>query len=282
MSGSSGLATVEGGRLYYERDGSGNPIVWLHGGFLDRRVWDPQFARFSSRYDLVRYDQRGFGRSDPPSTEYAESFDLRDLLDDLAIPSAYLVGLATGARIALDFAAVFPNRVDGLVAVAPVLEGYAPSTHEEVALWEDLDRKEEAIAELSQSEGAERALAAKIDQWAPNLPPGERTELLAVALDNRARGLGESNPLRQKMHPRTIDRLGAVRCPTLVVTGERDFAGFAAIAALLVERLPVAQHSILAGADHLANRSSPDAFNELLEGYFARLDFIAMQRGRTW
>ena len=282
MPGSSGLATVEGGRLYYERAGSGNPIVWLHGGFLDRRVWDPQFARFASRYDLVRYDQRGFGRSDPPTSEYAESFDLRDLLDDLAIPSAYLVGLATGARIALDFAAVFPNRVDGLVTVAPVLEGYVPSTHEEADRWEELDRKEEAIAELARSQGVERALAAKLDQWAPNLPAGERAELLAVALDNRARGLGESNPLRQKMQPRTIDRLGAVRCPTLVVTGERDFAGFAAIAALLIERLPVAQHSIVGGADHLANRSSPDAFNELLEGYFARLDFIAMQRGRTW
>jgi len=281
VSTASGLAPVEGGRLYYEREGSGNPIVWLHGGFLDSRMWEPQFPRFSVRYDLVRYDQRGYGRSDPPTAEYAESFDLRHLLDDLGITSAYFVGLATGARIALDFAAAFPTRVDGLVAVAPTLEGYRPSTPEEEALWEELDRKEDLIEGLARTEGPERALQARVDLWAHAVDARTRAELLTIALENRARALREPNPFRQKLSPSTIDRLGAIRCPTLIVTGELDFAGFEAIANLLLERLPIAQHSVVAGADHLVNRSQTEAFNELLEGFFSRLDFIMMQRGST-
>ncbi|MCI4357845.1 MAG: alpha/beta hydrolase [Thermoplasmata archaeon] len=281
MPTSSGLAPVEGGELYYEREGSGNPIVWLHGGFLDRRLWDPQFPRFSVRYDLLRYDQRGYGRSDRPTTEYAESFDLRHLLDDLGIASAYFVGLATGARIALDFAAAFPTRVDGLVAVAPTIEGYQPATPEEEALWEELDRKEDAIEALARTDGPERALQARVDLWAHAVDERTRGELLTIALENRARALREPNPFRQKLSPRTIDRLGAIRCPTLVVTGELDFPGFVGIANLLIDRLPIAQHSVVAGADHLVNRSQAESFNELLDGFFSRLDFILMQRGTT-
>ncbi len=282
MVRTSGFASVEGVRIYYEREGSGNPIVWLHGGFLDGRMWEPQFTRFSQRYDLLRYDQRGFGRSDPPTQDYTESFDLRHVLDGVGIQSAYLVGLAMGARVALDFAASMPTRVDGLVAIAPTLEGYVPSTPEEEAWWNELDEREEAIEALAQRDGPERAIEAKIDAWAPNADPKTRSELIAIALENQPRALGERNVFRQKVVPSTIERLGAIRCPTLLLTGERDFPGFESVARLLLDRLPLAQQSVLAGADHLANVTQPEAFNELLEGFFARLDFIAMQRGSTW
>ncbi|HEV2166817.1 MAG TPA: alpha/beta hydrolase, partial [Thermoplasmata archaeon] len=237
---------------------------------------------FSSRYDLVRYDQRGFGRSDPPSAEYAESFDLRQLLDTIGISSAYFVGLSTGARVALDFAATFPTRVDGLVVVAPTLQGYRPATPEEEALWAEFDRNEDAIEAIAKSEGPERAIEVKVDRWGSALDPRTRAGVIENALDNRARALGELNPFRQKLVPATIDRLGAIRCPTLVVTGELDFGGFEGIAKLLVDRLPIVQHQVLAGADHLPNLSQPEAFNALLEQFFARLDFILMQRGTTW
>ena len=168
------------------------------------------------------------------------------------------------------------------MAVAPTLEGYKPSTPEEEALWQEFDRGAEEIEAIARTEGPERAVEAKVDRWATALDPETRAQVLEIALENRARTLGEPNPFRQKLSPSTIDRLGAIRCPTLVVTGEQDFAGFEGIARLLLERLPVAQHSVLPGADHLANLSQPEAFNELLEQYFARLDFILMQRGTTW
>ena len=257
-------------------------MVWLHGGFLDRRMWEPQFARFATRYDLVRFDQRGYGRSDPASTEYTESFDLKELLDRLSIPSAYLVGLAMGARIALDLAVLFPERAHGLALVAPTLDGYQPADPAERALWEALDRRADEIESIYRTEGPDRAIEAKLDDWGPGLPPERREMVRAIALENQARALAGPGALRRSLVPPAIERLGAVRCPALVVTGERDFPGFEGVARVLGERLPIVQHSVLAGADHLANLSEPEAFNELLEGFFARLDFIAMQRGGPW
>lgn len=59
----SGHVTVDGGALYYERAGNGPTVILLHGGNLDRRMWDDQFILLSRDYDVVRYDARGFGRA---------------------------------------------------------------------------------------------------------------------------------------------------------------------------------------------------------------------------
>jgi 3-oxoadipate enol-lactonase len=275
-----GYADVEGGRLFYEREGSGNPVVWLHAGFLDRRMWEPQFARFASRYDLIRYDQRGFGRSDPPRDTYWESRDLAKLLDHLSIGSAYLVGVAMGGRIALDFAADYPGRVDGLVVYAPTVSGYRARSEAEEALWKEIDVREDAIEGLARQPGP-AAIAAKLDLWAPGVPPELRAGLETIAMENRERALGKPDPFRGRMHPPTAERLWAVLAPALVVTGEHDLPAFDALADWLAEKLPNAQRTVLAGGDHTGNLSQSEAFNELLEGFLARLDFIQMQRGST-
>jgi len=56
----SGLVKVKGGTIYYESQGQGHPLVLIHAGFLDRRMWDPQFIQFSKNYRVIRYDVRGF------------------------------------------------------------------------------------------------------------------------------------------------------------------------------------------------------------------------------
>ena len=60
----TGFADVDGVRLYYEVAGDGAPLVFGHGYSLDRRMWDDQFELFATRYRAVRYDLRGFGRSE--------------------------------------------------------------------------------------------------------------------------------------------------------------------------------------------------------------------------
>ena len=64
---SNGLAEVNGTRLYYEVAGSGQPLVLIHGYTLDTRMWDDQFDAFSQQYQVIRYDLRGFGKSDVPT-----------------------------------------------------------------------------------------------------------------------------------------------------------------------------------------------------------------------
>jgi pimeloyl-ACP methyl ester carboxylesterase len=60
----TGFAEVDGTRLYYETLGEGHPLVLIHGGYMDRRMWDDQFYVFSQHYRVIRYDVRGFGKSE--------------------------------------------------------------------------------------------------------------------------------------------------------------------------------------------------------------------------
>ena len=87
-----GYVPVEGGRLWYERAGEGFPVVLIHPGLWDSRIWDGQFDDFALQHDVIRYDTRGYGRSDLPYGPYS---DLRDL-----VHAADLLHGAAGVRLA--------------------------------------------------------------------------------------------------------------------------------------------------------------------------------------
>ncbi|MGH2399453.1 MAG: alpha/beta fold hydrolase, partial [bacterium] len=88
----TGFLSVPGAQLYYEVAGAGDSLVFIHAGVADSRMWDEQFAVFSQRHRVVRYDTRGFGRSKTEDVEFSNHEDLRDLLDHLEIEKASLVG----------------------------------------------------------------------------------------------------------------------------------------------------------------------------------------------
>lgn len=120
-----GMADVNGTQLYYEMAGSGRPLVLIHGFTLDTRMWDDQFETFARRYQVIRYDARGFGRSAVPAGEsYAPADDLRALMSFLGVEHACVVGLSMGGGIAIDFALSYPEASDALVAVDSLLGGY--------------------------------------------------------------------------------------------------------------------------------------------------------------
>jgi hypothetical protein len=84
-----GFVEVEGGRLYYERDGDGPAVVLMAGGFLDIRMYLAQVESLSRDCSLVRCDLRGFGRSSEPTTDrYRHCDDLRRLVEGPGIDRA--------------------------------------------------------------------------------------------------------------------------------------------------------------------------------------------------
>ncbi|WP_052518555.1 alpha/beta fold hydrolase [Archangium violaceum] len=113
------FAPVNGARLHYELQGDGFPVVLLHGGLLDLRLWDSQVGPLARHFTTLRYDQRGFGRTVAPEGPYAPHEDLRALLDHFSMDRAHVVGLSFGGRVALDFALAWPERVSCLVLAAP-------------------------------------------------------------------------------------------------------------------------------------------------------------------
>lgn len=120
----TGKVKVDSGELYYEAKGKGRAVVLLHGGLLDRRMWDGQFELLAKQYRVIRYDARGHGLSSAVSGDFAHYEDLHKLLVALGESRASLIGLSLGARTAIDFALTYPHMVDALVAVAPGMSGW--------------------------------------------------------------------------------------------------------------------------------------------------------------
>ncbi len=130
----SGFLPVTDGQIYYEVAGSGPPVVLIHGGFGDRRMWDAQFNDLARDFRVVRYDHRGFGRSPAPTSDsaYSPVRDLVQLLDHLGIDKAHVIGNSVGGALALDFALLQPARVNRVVVVASGATGF-PYSRDDVA-----------------------------------------------------------------------------------------------------------------------------------------------------
>ena len=120
----TGFAEINGAKIYYEVAGAGHPLVFVHAGIADSRMWNDQFQSFAEKHQVVRFDQRGYGKTTMVAGDYSYLEDLRGLLDYLKIDSAYLVGCSLGGRVITDFALEYPKMVDALVLVGPGLSGY--------------------------------------------------------------------------------------------------------------------------------------------------------------
>jgi alpha/beta superfamily hydrolase len=115
---SEGFAEINGTRLHYEIKGKGHTIVLIHGGLADSRLWDDQFTKFSKNFRVIRYDLRGFGKSDFPVGAFSHVEDLYALLKFLKVEKVSLVGLSLGGIIAADFTLEHPETVEALVLTA--------------------------------------------------------------------------------------------------------------------------------------------------------------------
>ncbi|MGB7873047.1 MAG: alpha/beta hydrolase, partial [Anaerolineales bacterium] len=124
---SSGMANINGAQLCYEVEGTGQPLLLVHAGVADSRMWDSQFEVFSKEYRVIRFDLRGFGRSNMPSGSFSNHEDVRALLDFLGIEMVFLLGISFGGLITLDFTLAYPDYVKALVLGAPSVSGANPS-----------------------------------------------------------------------------------------------------------------------------------------------------------
>ena len=119
-----GYAQIKDVQLYYETDGEGSDLVFVHAGCADHRMWDEQFSIFAPHYRVLRYDMRGYGRSSLKPASFSNRTDLNHLLEILDIQHAHFVGCSMGSLAVTDFAVEHPEKVKSLVLVSPALSGY--------------------------------------------------------------------------------------------------------------------------------------------------------------
>lgn len=121
---------VNGIQLHYQEFGEGPAFVMIHGITGNLAIWHLEIVpALMSAFRITTYDLRGHGYSDVPPTGYTtadHASDLRQLLDNLGIQRAHVMGHSFGADIALHFTILFPERVDRLVLVEPALAALSP------------------------------------------------------------------------------------------------------------------------------------------------------------
>ncbi|KON90067.1 hydrolase [Sporosarcina globispora] len=110
--------------LYFEITGNGHPVVLIHSGGTDLRLWTFLAPLLSKKYKVIAFDGRGAGKSPSPlkDTNYVE--DVLTLMDYLELKQATIIGHSMGGQIATDFALNYPERVSKLVLLAPSLTGF--------------------------------------------------------------------------------------------------------------------------------------------------------------
>lgn len=253
-----GLVDVPGGgRLHYELAGGGPVVTLLHPGLWDLRTWDPQFEPWSERFRVLRYDQRGYGRSSrPEGSPYSHVRDLLALLDHLGIERTALVGCSMGGALAIDATLTSPDRVWALVPVAPGLGGFE-ETDDEEAWW---DQRAGPIDAALESGELERAQDLLLEIWAPlgvDDPSGSR--IRSIARDN-IHELTMDESLAEELDPPAAQRLGEIDVPTLVVEASFDPPD-SRRASQLIAREVLDGRLVTLEADHVANLRAPEAFD---------------------
>lgn len=251
----TGFVEVPGGKLWYEIRGQGSPMVFLHDGLLPSETWDDQIPYFAKTFRTVRYDRRGYGRSEPAKAPFSDVDDLAAVFDTLKIPRAILVGCSYGGSLAVDFALAHPDRVEGLVLVGPVVSGLPYSGH--------FNRRGLANALPRFREGDTQKV---VENWAndPYLTDAGSTrarerirELLGKNPGPVAGNLQPSPPERPAAR-----RLREIRKPALILLGASDIPDVHAHAGALENGIERARRVVIPGAGHLVHMEKPEKWNE--------------------
>jgi len=269
----TGYAPVHRGELFYEvtedlSAGKLPPIILLHAGICDMRMWDEQMIAFATKYRVVRYDLRGYGQSKTQSTEFSNRQDLLDVMNLLGIDKAVLIGASRGGTIAVDFALEFPDRVSKLITVCSGPSGVEipeskvkPADNEFFAKMDELHEAQrwDELCELEI-----QAFVDGIGQPPDRVPLALRERIYAMNFNNFMRRGFDGKPAAQQLKPPAAGRLHEIHVPTLVMIGDLDPSGSIASAQYLAEHIPGALEYSIEDVAHLPNVEKPDMFNVLV------------------
>ena len=264
----SGLIPVDGVGLYYERFGSGYPVVLVPGEVVDRRIWNDQVAAFAERYQVVRFDLRGSGRSESGTDPFTYVGDMATVLRTLQVDPAYLVGIADGANLAVEYALNHPHQVEALVFVGPTIRGYVPATMSPEAL----ERFHDVFSHVTGATPEERMkqfieAGMSLPEYA-RMRPETRERMRTMATENTQSLLADPAEWMERrahawLEPPVFERLSEIHVPTLIVAGELLIVNTPQLLDALSHAIAGAKVVLIPAESTMINMDQPEAFNRL-------------------
>ena len=252
---------ANGLEIAYERVGEGPPLVLVHGGATDARMWQPQLSALADEFTVVAWDEPGAGRSaDVPAdfrlADYARC--LATLIDALDLGAAHVAGLSWGGTVAQELY----RRHRELVATLILADTYAG--------WKGSLSEEELRTRV---DGYRQMLAAPAGEFDPTLPglfagdpPAEFVPLLeAMAAAVRPESWGTALGVMAETDQR--DLLPRIAVPTLLIWGELDARSPLSVAHQFENAIPDTELVVISGAGHVSNLERPERFNDAIRAF---------------
>lgn len=263
----SKMLKVDNASIYYEVAGSGPPLVFLHAGVADSRQWNNELHGFSNQFTVIRYDQRGFGKSEPTDGEFSHLRDLIALLEHLEVREPIIfIGCSMGGGLAMDYALAQPTDVRALIMVdsapsgleldVPVPDKFTLVKEAEKA--GDLD----LVAEIETQIWFDGSRASdEVNQQMRSLA----YQMNRLALSHASMDLGQRLPNSNKL---AVDLLKNLDIPILAIIGTNDIPYMHAAVEFMSREISNFQQAEIQDAAHLPNMDQPKAFQKIV------LDFI--------
>jgi len=258
---------ADGTKLYYEVQGSGPAIVFVHELAGTCRSFDAQVAALKPRFQCITFNARGYPPSDVPSS--AESFsqdiaaaDIGAVMDAVGVRDAHVMGVSMGSAAALQFALANPTRVRSAI-LCSIGSGSDAKPDEYVANMEAMAARVEKNGAAQIRENFTTS-PARLKLKEKN--PAEFEKFLQELANFSVLGLTNTMRGVQKRRPPLYahkDKIAAMKIPTLVVLGGDD-AGCAKPSQFLKETLPGARLEILPNTGHGVNIEEPARVNRMV------------------
>jgi 3-oxoadipate enol-lactonase len=249
--------------VWYDVAGEGPPVALIHAGVADSRMWEPQLRSFPASHRVLALDLPGFGRSPIEADPFSFRGSVAEALDAAGIERAALVGTSLGGKTALELALESPERVSALVLVGPGLDGHEWS--------EEVRRFGKEEDEALRRGDLEAAVQANLRLWLA----GPRRSLASIEqglrdsvadMQTRAFHLqeGHDDVRESPLDPPASKRLGEIRAPTLVITGDEDVDDIHRIADRLAREIRGSVRVTIPAAAHLPNLERPEEFDRIV------------------
>lgn len=251
--------------------GEGAALVFLHAGVADRRMWWGQLAAFADSHTVIAYDRRGFGETVCTPEGYRNVRDLDLVLEAVGMEHAVLIGCSQGGRIAVDYALSYPERVSGLVLVAPAISR-APEPETYPAKIQKL------VDEIDKAErDGDIDWLNRLEAHAWLDGPGEKEgrvggNVRKLFLDMNGVALRCGQVGNETGSINAYVRFGELKMPVEFVSGALDFLHINERSRRLSHVAPQARLTVMPGVAHLPSLEQPGRFNTLLRRLLKKLD----------
>lgn len=247
----------------FDTFGDGPPVILIHGLGLNRQMWQWQVPELSSRFRVITYDLLGHGESDKPSGRYEMPQmveQIEQLMNELGIGKAAIVGFSLGGLIARAFALAHPDKVAAMVILN--------SAHARSAAQRDsIMKRVSQVAAGGPESTIDEALMRWFTEEFGNRNPEVLEKVRAWVLANDRSIYPELYRLLAQGDIGLELSIKDIGCPVLVVTGEDDHGNSQAMAEQMAGLMPNAAVAILPGLRHMALAEDPNAVNSLLSSF---------------